>query len=36
MSSSYLAANISRILMDEEEQPRHDNEKEGTVKVERL
>ena len=35
-SSSYLAANISRILMDEEEQPRHDNEKEGTVKVERL
>lgn len=36
ISSSYLAANISRILMDEEEQPRHDNEKEGTVKVERL
>jgi hypothetical protein len=35
MSSSYLAANISRILM-EEEQSRHDNEKEGTVKVERL
>jgi hypothetical protein len=37
MSSSYLAANISRILMEEdEEQSRHDNEKEGTVKVERL
>jgi hypothetical protein len=36
MSSSYLAANISRILMDEVEQSRHDNEKEGTVKVERL
>ena len=35
MSSSYLAANISRILM-EEEQYRHDNEREGTVKVERL
>jgi hypothetical protein len=38
MSSSYLAANISRILMEEndEEQSRHDNEKEGAVKVERL
>jgi hypothetical protein len=36
MSSSYLAANISSILMDEEEQSRHDNEKEGIVKVERL
>jgi hypothetical protein len=38
MSSSYLAANISRILMeeDDEEQSRHDNEKEGAVKVERL
>lgn len=37
MSSSYLAANISRILVDEEEeQSRHDNEKEGAVKVERL
>lgn len=37
MSSSYLAANISRILMGEdEEQSRHDNEKEGAVKVERL
>jgi hypothetical protein len=37
-SSSYLAANISRILMeeDDEEQSRHDNEKEGAVKVERL
>jgi hypothetical protein len=38
ISSSYLAANISRILMedDEVEQSRLDNEKEGTVKVERL
>jgi hypothetical protein len=38
MSSSYLAANISRILMEEDvaEQSRHDNEKEGAVKVERL
>jgi hypothetical protein len=36
MYRSYLAVNISCILMDEEEQPRHDNEKEGTVKVERL
>jgi hypothetical protein len=37
MSSSYLAANISCILMEEdEEQSRHDNEKEGAVKVERL
>jgi hypothetical protein len=34
MSSSYVAANISRILMEEKEQSTH-NEKEGTLKVER-
>jgi hypothetical protein len=34
MSSSYVAANISRILTEETEQSRH-NEKEGTLKVER-
>jgi hypothetical protein len=34
MSSSYVAANISRILTEEMEQSRY-NEKEGTLKVER-
>ncbi|HET6809186.1 MAG TPA: hypothetical protein VFH28_09010 [Nitrososphaera sp.] len=34
MSSSYVAANISRILTEEKEQSRY-NEKEGTLKVER-
>jgi hypothetical protein len=34
MSSSYVAANISRILMDKNEQSMH-NEKEGILKVER-
>jgi hypothetical protein len=35
MSSSYVAANIPRILMEKKEQSRH-NEKEGVLKVERL
>ena len=35
MSSSYVAANISRILMEKKEQSRH-NEKEGVLKVEKL
>ena len=34
MSSSYVAANISRILMDKNEQSMQ-NEKEGILKVER-
>jgi hypothetical protein len=35
MSSSYVAANISHILMEENEQSMH-NGKQGTLKVERL
>jgi hypothetical protein len=35
MSSSYVAANIPRILMEKKEQSRH-NEKEDVLKVERL
>jgi hypothetical protein len=34
MSSSYVAANISRILMEKKEQSRH-NEQEDMLKVER-
>ena len=34
MSSSYVAANISRILMEKKEQSRH-NEQEDVLKVER-
>jgi hypothetical protein len=34
MASSYVAANISRILTEEKEQSTY-NEKEGTLKVER-
>ena len=35
MSSSYVSANMPRILMEKKEQSRH-NEKEGVLKVERL
>jgi hypothetical protein len=35
MSSSYVAANISRILMEKKEQSTTHNEKEVTLKVER-
>ncbi len=35
MSSSYVSANLPRILMEKKEQSRH-NEKEGVLKVERL